>query len=53
MPWGETSAVPERIRFIKDYQSGLYPMTELCARFGVSRQTPRFEHREARPGGSG
>ena len=39
MPWAETSAVQERIRFVKDYQSGLYPMTELCARFGVSRQT--------------
>ena len=39
MPWAETSAVQERIRFVKDYQSGLYPMTELCARCGVSRQT--------------
>ena len=39
MPWTETSALQERIRFVKGYQSGLYHMTELCARFGVSRQT--------------
>jgi putative transposase len=39
MPWTKTSALQERIRFVKGYQSGLYPMTELCARFGVSRQT--------------
>lgn len=39
MPWAETSIVQERIRFIADYNSGLYSMTELCFRFGVSRQT--------------
>ncbi len=39
MPWAETSAVQERIRSIADYKSGLYTMTELRERFGVSRQT--------------
>ncbi len=39
MPWAETSAMQERIRFIADYNSGLDSMTEICARFGVSRQT--------------
>ncbi len=39
MPWAETSAVKERLRFIADYDSGLYTMTELCERFGVSRET--------------
>lgn len=29
----------ERIRFVRDYQAGLYSMTELCTRFGISRKT--------------
>jgi transposase InsO family protein len=29
----------ERLQFIADHQRGLYPMTELCARYGVSRKT--------------
>ena len=29
----------ERIRFIHDYQLGVYTMTELCQRYGVSRKT--------------
>ncbi len=37
MPWAKTSAVQERIRFIADYESRLYSMTERCKRFGVSR----------------
>ncbi len=37
MPWAETSAVQERIRFIADYESKLYSMTERCKRLGVSR----------------
>lgn len=39
MPWKETSAVEERYRFIADLESDLYTMTELCAQYGVSRQT--------------
>jgi transposase InsO family protein len=29
----------ERQQFIIDYQSGLYSLSELCARFGISRKT--------------
>jgi transposase len=29
----------ERIRFIHDYQLGVYTMTELCQRYAVSRRT--------------
>jgi len=29
----------QRERFIADHRHGLYPMTELCARYGVSRKT--------------
>ena len=29
----------ERIRFIDDQARGLYAMTELCARYGISRKT--------------
>src|SRR3972149_2754318 len=39
MPWQETSPVEERERFIDDYQLGLYTMTELSARYAVSRKT--------------
>ena len=39
MPWQETVPVEERERFIDDYQLGLYDMTELCARYVVSRKT--------------
>ncbi len=37
MPWMETAAVEQRERFIADAHSGLYTMTEWCARYGVSR----------------
>jgi transposase InsO family protein len=39
MPWQETSPVEERERFIDDHRLGLYDMTELCARYAVSRKT--------------
>ena len=38
MPWKETGPVLERSRFIDDYLSGLYTITELAARYGVSRR---------------
>ncbi len=37
MPWAQTSAMDERVRFIADHRSGLYTMAELCDRFGISR----------------
>jgi len=39
MPWQETSPVEERERFIDDHRLGLYDMTELCARYAISRKT--------------
>ena len=39
MPWKETSPVKERMRFILDYESGLFEMKELAEHFGVSRKT--------------
>ena len=39
MPWSETSPLDERTRFVRDARSGLYSMTELCRRFGISRKT--------------
>lgn len=39
MPWQETSPVDQRDRFITDSQRGLFSMTELCARYGISRKS--------------
>ena len=38
MPWEVTGPVQERTRFIETYLTGLYTITELAQRFGVSRQ---------------
>ena len=37
MPWLETAPVEQRERFIADVHAGLYSMTELCERYGISR----------------
>ena len=39
MPWAETEFMKERMRFVTDAERGLYSMTELCARYGISRRT--------------
>ena len=39
MPWQETSPVDQRERFIHDHRLDLYTLVELCARYGVSRET--------------
>lgn len=39
MPWTETDAVTQRHKFILAHQEGLFSMTELCLRFGISRKT--------------
>ena len=38
MPWRETVPMDERSRFIDAHRAGGFTMTELCARFGVSRR---------------
>jgi putative transposase len=35
----ETDVVDERMRFVRDYASGAWSMSELCQRYGVSRPT--------------
>jgi putative transposase len=39
MPWQESCAMDERIGFIGEHTSGLWTMTELCERYGISRKT--------------
>jgi len=39
MPWTYADPVNERLRFVAKAQEGLYQMSQLCERFGVSRQT--------------
>ena len=39
MTWLETVPMEQRERFIRDWRSGLYTMTELSARYDVSRNT--------------
>lgn len=49
MPWKTSSVVDERTRFILEYESDEYTMTELCEIYGISRETGyywlrRFQH---------
>jgi putative transposase len=39
MPWRELSPVEQRADFVREYESGLFTMTELAAQYGVSRKT--------------
>lgn len=39
MPWWETDAVEQRARFVDECGRGIYSVTELCARYGISRKT--------------
>jgi transposase InsO family protein len=39
MPWQEWSPVEQRADFVREYQSGLFTMTELAAHYGISRKT--------------
>ena len=39
MPWKEAGPMLERMRFIEDYLSGFYSITELAERYDVSRKT--------------
>jgi len=39
MPWRKASPMTERMRFVLDYELGVYSVTELCERYGVSRKT--------------
>jgi putative transposase len=39
MPWDETTGMDQRVRFIGDFSSCRYTMSELCERYGISRKT--------------
>ena len=39
MPWSETCPMNERTRFLALEAEGRYSMSELCARFSISRKT--------------
>src|SRR5438094_282246 len=39
MAWTETDPMKERLHFVADWDRRLYTVTELCARYGVSRKT--------------
>jgi putative transposase len=39
MPWMETNVLEERYRFVCDFESRQWSMTELCERYGISRPT--------------
>ena len=39
MPWPETAPMFERLHFFQDLASGQWTMTELCTRYGISRNT--------------
>src|SRR5205814_9778273 len=39
MPWMQTSATEQRLRFAEDFESGQWSMPELCERYGVTRPT--------------
>jgi putative transposase len=54
MPWRETAPMKERMRFVTDWERGLYAMVELCERYGVSRKTGyKWVDRYAREGPDG
>jgi transposase-like protein len=39
MPWSETSAMDERMRFVLAASENEAVMAEVCAEFGISRQS--------------
>src|SRR5215211_3534017 len=38
MPWKESGPMEERLQFVRDALRDRFPMSELCARYGVSRR---------------
>jgi len=39
MPWLELSPMEQRLQLVRDFESGLFSMTELAEQYGVSRRT--------------
>jgi len=54
MPWDETTRMSQRLRFISDFESCQFTMTQLCERYGISRKTGyKWADRFAQEGVSG
>lgn len=54
MPWRETKPMDQKKEFVRELRRGLYSMTELAERYGVSRKTGyALEHRVAEFGLAG
>ena len=49
----ETNVADERLRFVRDFESGHWSMTELCERYGVTRPTGYKWVARHRAGGDG
>ena len=39
MPWRETTPMEQRLELVREYESGMFTMTELAAEYGISRKT--------------
>ena len=39
MPFKETCPVEERIALFRDYETGVFTVSDLCRRHGISRET--------------
>jgi putative transposase len=39
MPWDETTAMEQKVQFIRDWRRGSHTVSELCALYGISRKT--------------
>jgi transposase InsO family protein len=50
MPFRESSPMEERIALFREYETGAFSVSELCARHGISRQT-FYVWKERRAGG--
>ena len=51
MPWNASSVVDERTRFALEYERGLWTMTDLCAMYGIARETGYYWLRRYQQGG--
>jgi len=51
MAWKASSVVEERTRFVLEYERGLFTMTDLCAIYGIARETGYYWLRRYQQGG--
>lgn len=39
MPWSETTAMEQKVQFVRDWRAGRHTISDLCAMYGISRKT--------------